>query len=197
MRMAWPRFPAALPSTGAGRILTRMSDTVREIYKGRVVHLFVHEVTLPNGHPTLLEVIRHPGAAAVVAFVSATDILLVRQYRHAVGGYLYEIPAGKLDHGEAPELCAARELEEETGYRCGHLEKLGAMLTTPGFTDEIIHLYEATELTEHVAALEQDEVLSVVRVPFEEALAWVEVGRINDGKSICALLLAARRRERG
>ena len=171
-----------------------MSDTVREIYKGRVVHLFVHDVTLPNGFATSLEVIRHPGASAIVPFVSDDDILLVRQYRHAIGGYLLEIPAGKLDAGEAPDACAARELEEETGYRAGRLDKLGSILTTPGFTDEVIHLYCATHLTASTQRLEQDEVLSVVRMPFAEALGWIDDGRITDGKTISALLLASRRR---
>ena len=195
--LPWFHGAAALPRGFARRIVMHMSDSIREIYKGRVVHLFVQEVTLPNGVSTRLEVIRHPGASAVVPFVSAADILLVRQYRHAVGGYLYEIPAGKLDPGEAPEHCASRELEEETGYRCGRLDKLGAILTTPGFTDEVIHLYLGEDLTATEAHLEPDEVLSVVRVPFSEALDWVENGRINDGKSVSALLLAARWRGRG
>ncbi len=174
-----------------------MSDAtlIREIYRGRVVHLFVHDVQLPNGFRTELEVIRHPGASAVVPFVSETDILLVRQYRHAVDGYLYELPAGKLDDGEPPETCAARELEEETGHRAGALQKLGAILTTPGFTDEVIHLFVATDLTPTQSHLEADEVLSVVRLPFREALAMVEDGRITDGKTVSGLLMAARTRE--
>src|SRR5687768_4442595 len=103
-----------------------MEPTAREIYQGRVVHLFVERVTLPNRHATELEVIHHPGAAAVVPFLPNGDILLVRQYRHAIrrhvaDGYLLEIPAGKLDPGEAPEACAVRETEEETGFRPGRL----------------------------------------------------------------------------
>ena len=168
----------------------------REIHHGRVVHLFVDTVTLPNGHTTALEVIKHPGAAAVVPFLDADTILLVRQYRHAAGGYLLEIPAGKLDPGEAPEACAARETEEEIGYRAGRLEKLGAILTTPGFTDEIIHLYAGYDLVPARAALEADEDLTVLTMPFADALSRVERGEITDAKTMSALLLAARARER-
>lgn len=169
----------------------------REIHHGRVVHLFVDTVTLPNGHTTALEVIKHPGAAAVVPFLDPDTILLVRQYRHAVGGYLLEIPAGKLDAGEAPERCAARETEEETGHRAGRLEKLGAILTTPGFTDEIIHLYAGYDLVPTTAALEADEDLTVLTMSFADALAMVERGEITDAKTMSALLLAARARDRG
>ncbi len=169
----------------------------REIHRGRVVHLFVDTITLPNGHSTALEVIKHPGAAAVVPFLDADTILLVRQYRHAAGGYLLEIPAGKLDAGEAPEHCAARETEEETGYRAGRLEKLGAILTTPGFTDEIIHLYAGFDLVPTASATEADEDLTVITMSFADALSRVEHGEITDAKSVSALLLAARARERG
>jgi ADP-ribose pyrophosphatase len=171
-----------------------MSGPSREIHRGRVVHLFVDTVTLPNGHVTELETIRHPGAAAVVPFMDDGTILLVRQYRHATGGYLVELPAGKLDPGEAPEACAVRETEEETGHRPGRLERLGAILTTPGFTDEIIHLFAGYDLVPTAAALEPDEDLTVLRMPFDEALARVERGEIQDAKTMSALLLAARRR---
>ena len=173
-----------------------MSETKKEIYKGKVVHLFVETVTLPNGHTTALEVIHHPGAAAVVPFLLDGTVLLVRQYRHAAGGYLFEIPAGKLDPGEAPEACAKRETEEEVGYRVGRLEKLGAILTTPGFTDEIIHLYAGYDLVVTHAATEADEDLTVLRMSFADALSRVESGEITDAKTMSALLLAARARER-
>ena len=173
-----------------------MGAPPREIYRGKVVHLFVETVTLPNGHTTTLEVIHHPGAAAVVPFFPDGTILMVRQYRHAAGGYLLEIPAGKLDPGEAPEACALRETEEEVGHRAGRLEKLGAILTTPGFTDEIIHLYAGYDLLPTHSATEPDEDLTVLRLPFEEALGRVERGEIRDAKTMAALLLAARRKDR-
>jgi ADP-ribose pyrophosphatase len=173
-----------------------MPEAPREIYKGRVVHLFVETVTLPNGHTTTLEVIHHPGAAAVVPFLGDGRILMVRQYRHAAGGYLLEIPAGKLDPGEAPEDCARRETEEEVGHRAGRLEKLGAILTTPGFTDEIIHLYAGYDLVPTRASPEPDEDLTVVPMAFADALGRVERGEIQDAKTMAALLLAARRQDR-
>jgi len=167
-------------------------EASREIYRGKVVHLFVDTVRLPNGHVTELEVIHHPGAAAVLPFAGAGEVILVRQYRHAAGGYLLEIPAGKLDKGETPEACARRETEEEVGQRIGRLERLGSILTTPGFTDEVIHLFAGHDLVPTAAALEPDEDLTVVRLPFAEAVAKVERGEITDAKSMAAILLAAR-----
>ncbi len=165
----------------------------RGIYKGRVVDLSVERVRLPNGNVCELELIRHPGAAAVVPVDGAGDVLLVRQYRHATGGYVLEVPAGKLDPGEAPETCALREVEEETGHRAGELAPLGWIYTTPGFTDEKIWLYLATGLAPTRQDLQHDEVLTVERMPLAEAVARAEAGDIVDAKSVCALLRAARR----
>jgi len=169
------------------------SSSRREIYRGRVVHLFVEPVTLPNGHQFELEVVRHPGASAIVALTAADEVLLVRQYRHAVGGYIYEVPAGKLD-GEAPEVCARRELIEEAGVEAGRLEPLGSIVTTPGFSDEVIHLFLATELRPAHQQLEPDEVLTVEKVPFATALAMCARGAIRDAKSMSALMLTDLRR---
>lgn len=175
----------------------RPVDRRREIYRGRVVNLGVETVTLPNGATVELEVIRHQGASAVVPLREDGSVLLIRQYRHAAGGFIYEIPAGKLDPGEDPLACAERELEEETGHRAGRLEYLLTFFTTPGFTDEIIHIYLATELTPGVQNLEHDEVLDVVEMPLEHALQRIADGTIRDGKTIIGLQTAfLTRRER-
>ena len=152
--------------------------------------LSVERVETPTGHVTDLELIRHPGAAAVVPMTEEGEVLLVRQYRHATRTWLLEVPAGKLDPGEAPEVCAVREVEEEVGYRAGKLVPLGWIWTTPGFTDEKIWLFLARDLEEGTQALEADEILDVVRMSYSEALSSVERGEICDGKSVCALLMA-------
>jgi ADP-ribose pyrophosphatase len=171
---------------------------IRDIYKGRVVHLTVEDFVLPNGHPMEIEIVRHPGASAIVPLTAEGDVILIRQYRHAVGGYIYEVPAGKLDPGEAPQVCAARELTEEAGVVAGRLTHLASIVTTPGFTDEVIHLYLAEDLTPAATAHESDEVITLLRRPLAESLAMIARGEITDGKSICALFLADRRvRERG
>ncbi len=164
----------------------------RAVHRGRAGTLFVEEVELPGGRRTELEILRHPGASAVVPFTSERDVLLIRQFRHAAGGTIWEVPAGKLD-GEPPEVCAARELEEEAGRRPGRLEKLGWIWTTPGFTDEAIHLFAAFDLEPCPQRLGSDEVIEVVEVPLAEALAMIWRGELNDGKSALALLHAARR----
>jgi len=165
------------------------SERVREIYRGRVVHLVVESITLPNGHELDLEVVRHPGASAVVALDDDDLVTLVRVYRHAAGGYLYEVPAGKLD-GELPDVCARRELAEEAGLEAGDWQSLGSIVTTPGFSNEIIHLFLARRLRAVPQQLEDSEVLTVERVPFARAVAMCGTGEIRDAKSICALLRA-------
>jgi len=165
--------------------LPRLSS--RTIYAGRVVTLNLETVTLPNGATVELEVIHHPGAAAAVPVRDDGAVLLIRQYRHAAGGYIYEIPAGKLNPGEDPKDCAARELEEEIGLRAASLEHLVSFFTTPGFTDEVIHIYQASGFTAGRQKLDEDEVLEVVAFPLEEALAKIQEGTIRDGKTIVGL----------
>lgn len=161
-------------------------------YDGKKLRLDVDRILLPNGREMDFELVRHPGAAAVVPLLPDGQVLLVRQYRYATGGWLLEIPAGTLDPGESPESCACREVEEETGYRAGKLEALGWIWTTPGFTDEKIWLYVASELSPASQALDHDEVLTVERMDFAEAVGLAARGELADGKSICALLRAAR-----
>ena len=160
---------------------------VRPIYKGTVVTLNVDTVRLPNGHTIDLEVIRHPGASAVVPLKDDGTVVLIRQFRHAANGFIYEIPAGKLHPKEDPLACAARELEEEIGYRAGHFQLLSSIFTAPGFADEVIHVYLATELTVGTQNLDQDEVLEVVEMPLREAIAKIEDGTIRDAKTIVGL----------
>ena len=169
----------------------------RLVHDGRIVHLSLDAVRFPDGSEGELEMIRHAGAAAVLPVVGSPegtdpDVLLIRQYRYASGGYLYEVPAGMPNGpGEEWEECAHRELEEETGYRAGSLRPLTWIYTTPGFTDEVIHLFVATELEEGKASFDDDEFVEVVRVPFSTAVEWVGDGRIVDGKSVVAILYAA------
>jgi ADP-ribose pyrophosphatase len=159
----------------------------KNIYTGRVVTLNVDTVTLPNGIAVDLEIVRHPGAAAVVPLKDDGTVILIRQFRHAAGGFIYEIPAGKLHPGEDPRTCAVRELEEEVGYRAGSLELLSSIFTAPGFTDEVIHIYKATELTKGRQQLDRDEVLEVIEMPLLEVIRMIETGGVRDAKSIVGL----------
>lgn len=165
---------------------------VREIYTGRVVHLTAEEIVLPNGHRMEIEIIRHPGASAMVPVTADGKVILLRQYRHAAGGFLIEVPAGKLDPGEAPEVCAARELTEEAGVVAGRLTRLASIVPAPGFADEVIHIYLAEELSPAETAHEASEVITLFRRPLEECLSMIATGEIVDSKSICALFLADR-----
>jgi ADP-ribose pyrophosphatase len=161
--------------------------STKRIYSGKVLNLDLDTVGLPNGRTTDLEILRHPGASAVVPLKEDGRVVLIRQLRHAVGGFIYEIPAGKLDPQEDPRDCAARELEEEVGYRAGFLELLTSIWTAPGFTDEVIHIFLGTNLEKGIQALDQDEVLEIVEWPLEEAMARIQDGTIRDAKTIIGL----------
>ena len=169
----------------------------RPIHSGRIVDLGVDTVRFPDGSTGELEMIRHSGAAAVLPVLSDPNgpdpqIVLVRQYRYAAGGYLYEVPAGRPDRpGEPWEECARRELREETGLEAGELRELTAIWTTPGFTDERIHLFLATSLTAGETDFDPDEFMETVPMPLSQALQMVRDGQIQDGKTICTLLYAA------
>ena len=171
-----------------------MSVKVHEItrvYEGRIFNVVLEEVTLPNGATKKREIIRHPGAAAMVPLLEDRRVIMVRQYRHAVGRFVWEIPAGTLEPGEDPVTCARRELVEEIGYEAGRLEKITEILPAPGYTDEHIHVFLATGLTPAEQQLQDDEVLDVEFVPFETALGMVRRGEIQDAKSIVGLLLTS------
>ncbi len=178
------------------RTITVASETVtnREtIYEGRVVNLYVETVRLPNGKTTRREVIRHGGAVAIVPLDEQGHVTLVRQYRLPAGQDLLEVPAGTLEPGEEPLVCAERELQEETGLRPGTLTPLGGIFVAPGYSSEYIHLFLATDLTPSSLPGDDDEFLEVVSMSLAEALDLVDQGQIVDGKTITALLLAARR----
>ena len=177
-----------------------MSDnpriSTRRMYTGRIIHLDIDTVRFPNGTTGELEMIRHPGATAVVPFLSDPggedpQILLIRQYRYAAERYLYEVPAGRLDPGEAPDACARRELKEETGCVAERVEHLTTIYTTPGFTDEKIHVFMAVGLTRGEVAREADEFIEVETMALSGALSLIERGEIVDGKTVVALLYAA------
>lgn len=159
----------------------------RNIYRGRVLTLNIETVRLPNDTTTELEIVRHPGAAAVVPMKPDGSVLLIQQYRHAAGGFIYEIPAGKLHPGEDPRDCAARELEEEIGLRAGSLEPIASIFTAPGFTDEVIHIFLGTGLVPGRQQLDRDEVLEIVEMPIEKALALIQDRTIRDAKTIVGL----------
>jgi ADP-ribose pyrophosphatase len=168
----------------------------QRIYTGRVINLDIDTVQFPDGSVGELEMVRHPGASAIVPFLSEPrgddpQILLIRQYRYAADAFIYEIPAGRLDPGETPEACAHRELREETGCTADRMERLTTVYTTPGFTDEKIHVFMATGLTRGEARREADEFVENVVMPLSKALAMIERGEIIDGKTAVGLMFAA------
>lgn len=164
----------------------------QSVFSGRVIKLSVLDVELQDGSESKRELVKHPGAVAVLPIDAEGNVLLVRQFRIAAGRVLTEVPAGTLNAGEDPLLCAERELQEEVGYRPGKLESLGGIFVAPGYTTEFIHLYLATDLQEARLEQDADEFIEVDRVPFTQVLDMVERGEIIDGKSIVCVLRAAR-----
>ncbi|ARK29487.1 NUDIX hydrolase [Halalkalibacter krulwichiae] len=158
-----------------------------DVFKGRVIDLQVEEVELPNGKTSTREVIKHPGAVAVIPVTREGKLVLVRQYRKALNKVIVEIPAGKLEQGENPLDCAKRELEEETGYNTNQLHFLLSFYTSPGFADEIIYLYLAEELGEGTSQTDEDEFLDVLEVTLDEAEKMIKQEIIHDAKTVYAV----------
>jgi ADP-ribose pyrophosphatase len=177
--------------TGADQMdhLKETTLSSKEIFKGRVIDLYVEEVELPNGKKSTREIVKHPGAVAVIAITAENKIVMVEQFRKPLGRTIVEIPAGKLEKGELPEVTAKRELEEETGYTCNELQPLISFYTSPGFADELVHLFLAENLEKltEAAELDEDEFLDVMEVTLEEAQKMIQSKRIYDAKTAFAV----------
>ncbi len=160
-------------------------------HQGRTFNLVSETISLDNGVTTELDIIRHPGASAIVPMVKKDEILLLKQYRHAVSGYLWEIPAGTYDGSEEPLICAQRELTEETGFIADTWHKLGEIVPVPGYSDERIHIFWASDMTPAAKQqLDADEIIEVHTVKFEDALSMIKKGTICDSKTIAGICLA-------
>jgi len=161
------------------------------LHEGRVFSLVTENVTLENGVTIDLDIIRHPGASAIVPLTENNTLLMIKQYRHATGGFIWEIPAGTLDPDETPLQCAKRELIEETGFSAKAWQRLGEITPLPGYSDERIHIFLATDLTPASQDLDMDEILHVHEISFDEAVKMIQRGEIEDGKTISGLFMAS------
>jgi nudix-type nucleoside diphosphatase (YffH/AdpP family) len=188
--------PPDRPLSNRGESAPRGEETLatRRLYEGTVVKLRVDRVRMSKGPEVFREVVEHSGAVTVVALDGEGRLLLVRQHRHATGRALLELPAGTLDREEEPEACAVRELEEETGFRAGHLQRLGGFFVAPGYCTEYIHAYFATDLKPGTAGGDEDEDIEVLALPLDEVVRLIETGELEDAKSLAALFLYLHRR---
>ena len=164
-----------------------------KIFKGAIFDVERDKLRDENGVEIIREIVRHPGGAGALPLFDDGRVALVKQYRHPARRELLEIPAGKIEAGESPEMCAAREVEQEIGFRPGRMEKLLEFYSTPGFCEERLHVYLATTLAPSSQALDHDEFIEVVYLPLTEAAMMAERGEIEDSKTIIGLLLAAKR----
>lgn len=165
--------------------------STKEIYHGKLLDLRVEKVLLHNGNMSDREIIKHSGACAVVA-VNEGKLLFVKQFRKPIEMELLELPAGKLDPGEDPEHCAARELQEETGFIANNLIKLGHIYTTPGFSNEVIHIYFTDRLTPGKLNRDEDEFMDISEIIINDVYDMIDKGEIQDAKTISALMMAYR-----
>ena len=164
---------------------------VTRLYNGKIFDVVLEKVTLPNGVVKDREIVRHPGASAMVPLLDDESVVLIKQYRHALGQFVWEIPAGTLEPGEEPLECARRELMEEIGYKAAAFDKLTEIWPAPGYTDEHIHIFLSTGLTKVDQKLEDDEVLETRPTPLNQCLEMIKTGEIQDGKTIIGLLLTS------
>ncbi len=167
--------------------LVERTTSSNKILDGKLLKVFNDVVSLPNGSSSSREWIKHPGACAIVPMFSNKDIMLIKQFRYPMAQIFYEVPAGKIDRGETPEITAERELLEETGLTCKILHYVGHFYPAIGYADEIIHIYAGMELNEEESNTDADEFVIKERLPFEEAMHMITTGEINDGKTIICL----------
>lgn len=168
--------------------LTEKTISSQMLHRGKIVNLRVDTVELPNGKMGTREVVEHAGAVAVVPVTEHGEVIMVRQYRYPVEEILWEIPAGKLDQGEDPEHCVRRELLEETGVVAANIYKIFSIYSSPGFSNEILHIYGAENLTYQKQKLDEDEFVEVERVSIDKALQMISEGKIKDSKTIAGIL---------
>ncbi|MCH5584249.1 NUDIX hydrolase [Shimazuella sp. AN120528] len=169
--------------------LEEKTISTKQIYEGKIIDVQLDKVNLPNGGTSYREIVKHPGAVAIMAITDENKLILVRQFRKALEKTIYEIPAGKLDAGEEAESCARRELKEETGYSAKNWEKLTGFYTSPGFADEYIHMFEASELTVGETSFDEDEFVECVELSLAECREKIASGEICDAKTIHAITL--------
>jgi 8-oxo-dGTP pyrophosphatase MutT (NUDIX family) len=184
-----PRLRSCEEEVNKDQVKTKI-NSIRKVHRGRVFDIFSENITLPNGVTTDIDILRHPGAAAIVPMADDGTLVWLRQYRHATGGYIWEIPAGTLDADESPLVCAKRELIEETGFSSESWRLLGEIVPVPGYSSERIHLYLAMDLKEASQDLDQDELLEVHRIALDEAIHMIFSGQVVDAKTITGLLMA-------
>lgn len=169
--------------------MTPKVNRQKTLRKGRVFEITLENVTFPNGFNTEMEIIRHPGASAIVPLSDNEEVILLKQYRHAIGKYIWEIPAGTCDGSEDPLVCAKRELTEETGFSASFWDYLGVITPVPGYSDEKINIYLARKLIAATQNLDQDEFIEIYHVPFQQVIEMIIKGEIQDAKTIAAIFL--------
>ena len=189
-----PEQSPDLPPSAEGESALGREETLssRRVYEGAIVKLRVDRVRMSSGHEAVREVVEHSGAVTIVAVDREGRVLLVRQHRYPTGRSLLELPAGTLERDEEPEACAARELEEETGFRVGRLQRLGGFFVAPGYSTEYLQAYLATDLEPGSAGGDDDEDIEALALPLAEVLRLVDAGELEDAKSLAALFLYLR-----